>query len=246
MLSVIPLLSNILLLLAPLVVLALTGLALASVFTFGGARRNALALLAAGVFSAITGAVYLYGVVASYYALQDNAYLGNIYVGLLLVLFGVCALIPGGLVGAGLNRWAALGLALVGLAGLVGVYKSFGLDLPYGGQFVALYLVAALVMMTGALLLLRRADLLGGALGLGVFGAVIALALFAIPGALTGSRSLAVYTQFGVDRALADKPPILEGFGAAMTLLVAAAVYFLGRRRGGASHAAGQRVTATA
>lgn len=239
-------LSIILLYLAPLVTLALAGIAVASVFAFGGARRNALALLAAGVFSALTGATYLYGAVASHYALQDNAYLGNIYLGLLLLLLGACALLPGGLVGAGLNRWVALGLALVGLAGLVGVYRSIGLDLPYGGRFVVVYLALALIVMSVSMALLRRTDLLGAGLGLGLLGAIVALAVVALPALLTGSLGLGVYTQFGVDSALADKPPVLEGFGAAATLLVGVAVFLIGRRWRREARMATQRTAAPA
>ncbi|HEX8997203.1 MAG TPA: hypothetical protein VF812_14340 [Ktedonobacterales bacterium] len=183
--------------------------------------------------SAITGAVYLYGVAASHYALQDNVYLGNIYLGLELLLLGACLLLPRGLLGLGLNRRARLGLkllGLVGLVGLIGVYRSIGLDLPYGGQFVVVYLVAALVVLSGCLIALRRVDALGAALGLGVFGAALALALFALPSALTGTHGLGVYTQLGVDNDLADKPPILEGFGAALTLLVGVAVFLAARR----------------
>jgi hypothetical protein len=213
--------------------LALAVVALMSLFAFGGAQRNALALLATGVYCVITGAVYLYGVAASYYALQDNAYLGNIYLGLLLLLVGAPVLLAGGLAGAGLPRWAAVGLSLVGLAGLVGVYRSIGLDLPYGGQFVIAYLALALVVMVGALLALRRANLVGAALGLGALGAVAALALYTLFGVLFDGGSLAVYLQFGVDHSLANKPPVLEGFGALAMLLLAIAVFLAGRRGGG-------------
>jgi len=238
--------STILLFLSLPVALALVGLALAGMFTFGGARRNALALLATGVFSAIIGAAYLYGVVASHFALQDNAYLGNLYLGLTLLLLGVCGLMVGGLIGAGLNRWLALALGGAGLVGLVGVYRSIGLDQPYGGQFVAAYLVVALVVMLVTLTLLRRPEVGGAALGLGLVGAVVAFALYALLGALTSGESLSVYTQLGVDRALADKPPVLEGFGALLTLLLGAAVFFIARRNGGVARAASQRVPSPA
>lgn len=227
--------------LAPLLMLGLAGLAISSIFTFGGARRNALALLATGVFCAMSGAFYLYGFAASYYALQDNAYIGNAYLGLLLLLLGVCAFLPGGLRGAGLNRWAAIALTLVGLAGLVMVYRSTGLSSPYGGQIVVYYLLAALVVMVVALLALRRADLLGAALGLGILGTVIALILFAGPALLTGSHSLGVYLQFGVDQDESHKPPILEGLGAAMTILVAVGVFLLARRLGSSPSPAQRR-----
>ena len=239
------LISTILLYLALPTTLALAGLALVGLFGFGGARRNALALLAAGTMCALTGGVYLYGVVSSYYALQDNAYLGNLYIGFTLLLIGAPGLLAGGLVGAGLNRWAALGLALAGLAGLVGVYRSIGLDQPNGGRFVALYLVAALVVTLGALLALRRANLAGAALGLGALGALVALAVYLLLAALQGPISFAVFLQAGLDQSLADKPPVLEGFGATITLALAAGVFLLARRRGapaGANHGA----TATA
>lgn len=226
-----------LLFLALPIALALVGLALAGLFAFGGARRNALALLATGVYGALTGGVYLYGVVASHFALQDNAYLGNLYLGLTLLLLGVAGLMVGGLIGAGLRRWTALGLGVVALVGLVGVYRSIGLSLPYGGRFVIIYLAVALVTLASMLLLLRRADLLGAALGLGALGAVVALALYIGIGALIGGGSLAVYTQFGIDYTLADKPPVLEGFGAIATLLLGVAVFLVARRGLGAAGA---------
>ena len=217
--------------------LALAGLALAGLFAFGGARRNALALLATGVFGALTGAAYLYGVVASHYALQDNAYLGNLYLGLTLLLLSVAGLMVGGLIGAGLRRWTALGLGVVALVGLVGVYRTIGLSLPYGGRFVIVYLTVALVTLTVMLLLLRRSELVAAALALGALGAVVALALYIGIGALIGEGSLAVYTQFGIDYAVADKPPVLEGFGAIATLLLGVAVFLIARRGLGAAGA---------
>ena len=138
-------------------------------------------------------------------------------------------MLAGGLIGAGLSRWVALGLSLAGLLGLIGVYRSIGLTLPYGGQFVVVYLVVALVTLVVLLALLRRTELAVQALTIGVMGAVVAFGVYAILGAI-GGESLGVYTQFGVDHQLADKPPILDGFGATLTLLLAAAVFLIARR----------------
>jgi hypothetical protein len=223
------LISAILLYLSLPAALALAGVALTGLFAFGGARRNALALLATGVFATLSGAAYLYGVVASYYALQDNAYLGNLYLGLTLLLLGASGLLVGGLVGAGLGRWIALALALAGLLGLIGVYRGIGLTLPYGGQFVAVYLAVTLVTLVVLLALLRRTELAAQALTIGVMGAAVAFGVYALLGAIDG-KSLGVYTQLGVDHLLTDKPPILDGFGAALTLLLAVAVFLIARR----------------
>ncbi len=99
--------------LLPLVIVTLVILALVSGVAFGGARRNTLALLASGVYSLLTGGFYLYGMAASSYAKQDNAYLGNAYVGLFLLFAGVW-LLSVGLADAGLAKW------LVAVAGAGG------------------------------------------------------------------------------------------------------------------------------
>ncbi|HEX8983345.1 MAG TPA: hypothetical protein VF792_11275 [Ktedonobacterales bacterium] len=215
--------------LAPAAMLGLVALALLSLFTLGGARRNAMALLASGVCCILTGAILLYGSVASYYAAQDNAYLINVYLGLLLMLVSAGVMLPGGLAGMGLHRIMATALAVLGLAGVIGVYACIGLYFPKGGVFVVYDVLAQLGVVALALLALRRVGVLLGALGLGAVGIVVALALWFIPAMMTGTVNLAVYTQFGVDRALADKPPILDGNGAATTIFVAVAVFVAGR-----------------
>lgn len=243
--SAIELISVILLYLALPVALALAIIALVGLSAFGGARRNALPLLATGVFATLTGGAYLYGVAASYYAMQDNAYLGNLYLGLLLLTLGACALLTGGLFGAGLNRWLAVGLALIGLAGMVGVYRSIGLTQTTGGQYVAIFALVAVIVTVGALALLRRGELAWRTLLLGVGGAVVAFGLYALLG-LVGGGSFGAYTQFGVDRLLADKPPVLEGFGAALTLLLASGVFLIARRWSAAPGGAPTGATTTA
>ncbi|MDE3230898.1 MAG: hypothetical protein KGO05_13550 [Chloroflexota bacterium] len=237
--------SVILLYLSLPVALGLAIVALVSLAAFGGARRNALPLLATGVFATLIGGAYLYGVAASHFALQDNAYLGNIYLGLLLLAMGACALLTGGLFGAGLNRWAAVGLALIGLVGIGFVYRSIGLESTAGGQYVAVFALVALIVAVGALALLRRGALAGRALLLGVGGAVVMFGLYALIGLVSGG-SLAVYSQFGVDEALAHKPPVLEGFGAALTLLLGSAVFLIARRWGAAPGVSSTGAPATA
>lgn len=215
--------------LAPAAALGLVALACVSLFALGGARRNAMALLASGVCCLLTGAILLYGAVASYYAAQDNAYLINVYLGLLLMLVSAAVMLPGGLAGVGLHRVVATMLAALGLASVIGVYACVGLYFPKGGVFVVYDVAAQLGVVALTLLALRRSGLLVGALGLGAAGTVVALALWFIPAMMMGTVHLAVYTQLGVDRALADKPPIMDGSGAATTVFVAVAVYVAGR-----------------
>jgi hypothetical protein len=231
MLNIVGFISIALFFLLPLVIVALVILALVSGFAFGGARRNALALLASGVFSLLTGAGYLYGVSASYYAKQDNAYLGNLYVGLFLLLAGAWLLCVG-LAGAGLAKWFAAVLALAGVVGIAPIYGALSLNSTSGGAGVALYALAALLAGAATLLALRRGALLGRALGLGLAGAVAALAVYALAGALSGA-SIAAYLQLGVDQARDHKPPALEGFGLLACVLAGVVVYLLGRRGGG-------------
>jgi hypothetical protein len=221
--------------LLPLVILALVILALVSGFAFGGARRNAQALLAAGAFSLLTGGYYLYGLSASYYAKQDNAYLGNIYVGLLLLLAGVWMLSIG-LAGVGLSRWLAVVLVVAGIVGIVPVYSALSLSSTTGGTGVALYALVALVVVAVALLALRRGALLGRALGLGLASTVMALGVYAVVGVVSNT-SFAAYLQPGVDQLVGHKPPVVEGFSLLACVIAVVAAYFIGRRGGGGQDA---------
>lgn len=219
----------------PLVIVALVILALISGFAFGGARRNAQALLAAGIFSLLTGGFYLYGLSASYYAKQDNAYLGNIYVGLLLLLAGVWMLSIG-LAGAGLSRWLATVLVVAGVAGMVPVYSALSLSSTTGGTGVALYALVALVVAAVALLALRRGALLGRVLGLGLASTVMTLGVYSVVGVISGA-SLAAYLQPGMSQLAAPKPPVVEGFSLLACVIAGVAAYLMGRRGGGGQDA---------
>ncbi len=229
--NIVSVISIILFYLLPLMIVALVILALVSGFAFGGARRNTLALLASGIFCLLTGGFYLYGFAASYYAKQDNAYLGNIYIGLPLLLSGVL-LLSVGLAGAGLRRWLAGALALAGIAGVIPLYGTLPLASQAGGVGVALYILGALLAAALALLALGRGALLARGLGLGLAGAVAALAIYIVVGLISGA-SFAAYLQFGVDQALSHKPPALEGFGLLACALAGLAVYFAGWRGDG-------------
>lgn len=217
--------------LLPLGIVALIILALVSGGAFGGARRNTLAVLATGIFSLLTGGFYLYGMTSSLYAKQDNAYLGNVYIGLLLLLAGSW-LLSVGLADAGLAKWLALALAVAGVAGIIPIYGALSSSSNAGGAGVALYALGALLAVMAALLMLGRGGLLGRALGLGLAGAIVALAVYAVVGMVSGA-SLAAYLQLGVDPSLAHKPPVLEGFGLLACVAAGLAVYFAGRRGGG-------------
>ena len=147
MLDIVGVISIALFYLLPLVMVALVILALVSGVAFGGARRNTLALLASGVYSLLTGGFYLYGMAASSYAKQDNAYLGNAYVGLFLLLAGVW-LLSVGLADAGLAKWLVASLALAGIAGIVPIYGALSVNSTAGGAGVAPYALGALLALT--------------------------------------------------------------------------------------------------
>ena len=215
-----------------LAVPALLILALISGLVFGGAQRNAQALLASGVFSLLTGGFYLYGLASSYFAKQDNSYLGNGLLGLLFLAGGV-GLVSAGLAGAGAPKWATIGLGLAGLVGVVPLYGALPLESNAGGVGIALYVALGLLAGAVGLLALRRRPLLGRALGLGVTGAVVALVIYALVGLASGAN-LAAYAQSGVDQALGHKPPVLEGFSLLAWFICGLAVYLFGRRAGGA------------
>lgn len=222
-----------------LAVPALVIFALVSGLAFGGARRTALAQLASGVYSLLTGGFYLYDQAASQFAKQDNAYLGNALLGLLLLVAGVW-LLSVGLVGVGLPRWLAAVLALAGIAGVVPLYGTLQLASSAGALGVALYVAAGLLIGVGALLALRRSALARRALGLGLVAALVALGGFALVGLASG-QSIAAYLALGVDGALAHKPPVLEGFGLLAWVLCGVAVYLWGLRAGGARRGGGAR-----
>ncbi|HEU0025654.1 MAG TPA: hypothetical protein VFQ25_00940 [Ktedonobacterales bacterium] len=221
--------------LLPLVIVALVIVALVSGFAFGGARRNAQALLTAGLFSLLTGGFYLYGLTASYYAKQDNAYLGNIYVGLLLLLAGVWMLSVG-LAGAGLAKWLAGALSVAGIVGVVPIYGSLSLSSTMGGVAVALYVVVGLAVVAVALLALRRGALLGRALALGLASTVMTLGVYGVVGVVSG-RSLVAYLQPGVDQLVGHKPPTVEGFSLLACVIAGVAAYLIGRGGGGGREA---------
>jgi hypothetical protein len=217
------------------VIVALVIVALVSGFAFGGARRNAQALLAAGLFSLLTGGFYLYGLTASYFAKQDNAYLGNIYVGLLLLLAGVWMLSVG-LAGAGLARWLAAALSAAGVVGIIPIYQSLSLSSTTGGMGVAIYALAALVVVAVALLALRRGALLARALRLGLTSTVMTLGVYSVIGVISGA-SLAAYLQPGMNQLVAPKPPAVEGFSLLACVIAGVAAYLIGRRGGGGQDA---------
>lgn len=230
MLDIVGAISIALFYLLPLVMVALVILALVSGVAFGGARRNTLALLASGVYSLLTGGFYLYGMAASFYAKQDNAYLGNAYVGLFLLLAGVW-LLSVGLADAGLAKWLAASLGLAGIVGIIPLYSALSVGSTAGGAGVALYALGALLALTAGLLALGRGALLGRTLGLGLAGVVAAVGFYALIGLISGA-SLGAYLQLGVDQSLGHKPPVLEGFSLLACVLAGVAVYLLGRRGG--------------
>lgn len=228
MVNIIGVISIALFIALPIAIVTLITGALVSGVAFGGARRNTRSILAVGVFSLLTGGVYLYGMAASYYAKQDNAYLGNFYIGLILLLAGVW-LLSVGLACAGMSKWLAGLLALAGVAGIIPIYDALQVESIAGGSGIALYVAGALLATVAALLVIGRGALLTRALGLGLAGMVGAGAVFALAGALTGG-SFAAYSQVGVDLSLASKPPVLEGFGMLACAVAGVVVYCAGRR----------------
>lgn len=96
-------------------ILLLLWLVLTPLWSWGGARRNALGLLPAGALYLAAGALFMYVPLINVYARMDNAYLGNGFGGLVLALLGV-TLLAESLVGYDIPWWGALLCWLAALA----------------------------------------------------------------------------------------------------------------------------------
>ncbi len=216
----------------PLFILGASIMALAALFAFGGARRNAVAHLATGSYMLLFGAILLAGLASSYYARQDNAYFFNLAVGAWYLLIG-STLTIGALAGFGLNGWGAAALCVLNLVVLYlyfAVSRPFTLAAPNGGAPIVIYAVALValallfVASRGAWRRLRVVLKLTGA------ALLLTLVFYALNG------NLGVYAHLAEnDHGLTAKPPILgEGVLGLIALLlctVAPVVLFLLGRR---------------
>lgn len=196
--------------------------ALLSLWLFGGARRNGLALFATGFFCLVTGALFQAPFYASAYAQQDNAYLDNIFVGWWFMALGVSLLI-GSLAGFGVNRWLALALwALVTAAGfyLGGLGKLLALS---GGTPYVLYagvvvgLIAVLLLMRGQRLALVKGVLLGGT------AAAAVLVLYGF-----GRQEIIIFGYSGLNAGF-YKPPFVDFPEIIASLALGVALFLVAR-----------------
>lgn len=206
--------------------LAIGGIvALLSLWLFGGARRNGLALLSTGIFCLVTGALFQAPFYASAYAQQDNAYLDNIYVGWWFMVLGA-SLLMGSLVGFGVNRW--LMLALWALAAATGFYlgglgKLLALS---GGTPYVLYaavvvgLVAVLLLVRGHWLALVKGVLLGGP------AAAAVLVLYGF-----GRQEIIIFGYSGLDAGF-YKPPFVDFPEIVASLALGVALFLAARAWG--------------
>jgi hypothetical protein len=80
---------------------------LSSLWLWGGARRNALGLLAAGALLLVSGTLFIHVAVINAYARMDNAYLSNGLLGGFLVIAGATVLVDC-LMGYGVRGWLVL------------------------------------------------------------------------------------------------------------------------------------------
>lgn len=202
----------------------LAGIALLlTLFLFGGTRRNALALLATGLLTLVTGTVFLAALNVAAYAKQDNAYLLNIFVGGGFILLS-CIVLMGSLAGYGLNRWLAfvLGAIAVVAAGYATILGT-PLDSTSGGTTLVLF-GAALLAVVAAILLLRQRWL---ALGKGVLLSGLAAAgVLVIYG--VGRQNILLLGASGLNDGV-YKPPFVDWPEMLAALIAGAAIFLLAR-----------------
>lgn len=210
---------------ALVVALVMPGLlGIIAIFTFGGARRNAFGLLAAGTFAVAVSALLLAGLYSSYFAKQDNAFLGNGAFAAWYLFTGTTMLV-GSLVGLGLNRWVGVVLFVTSVWVQFHIPVGASVESPEGGGPMLLY--AGICIGACVLFAVVRGQWLAALIGL--LTAAVATALVM---ALYGAHgSLAVYRQLGNDPNFADKPPVLSLDVAMLAVVLGGALFWLGRRR---------------
>lgn len=199
--------------------------ALLSLWLFGGARRNGLALCSTGFFCLVTGALFQAPFFASYYAQMDNAYLDILFVGWWFVVLGATLLV-GSLAGFGVNRWLALVLWVALTA--AGFYqgqlaKLFALS---GGTPFVLY--AALVVGIVAVLLLARGHWLALVRGI-LLGGTAAAAVLVLYG--FGRQQIIIWGYSGPEAGF-YKPPFVDFPEIIASLALGVALFLVARAWG--------------
>jgi hypothetical protein len=194
--------------------------AIASLRVGGGARRGALGHLAAGALLLVSGTLFIHVAIINAFARMDNAYLGNGFFGLYLIVAGMTLLI-GALAGYGVRAWIAALLWVV--TAVFGVY-----GVPW---------LAGVVRFPDSGLVLFAALLLGGVLLYVALRGYLAEAVVAVALAAAG-LALVWWVYGGGTQALIPveiidgpvyKPPVLDFGPFLICLLVATALFFAGR-----------------
>jgi hypothetical protein len=194
--------------------------AVASLWLWGGARRNALGHLAAGALALVSGTLFIHVAVINAFARMDNAYLGNGVFGGYLVLAGATLLI-GALAGYGLRAWIA---ALLWLAAAALAY--FGIPwlarvVPFPDSGLTLF---AAILLGGVLLYVTlRGYLVEVAIAVTLAAAGLALVWWIYGG------DLRAFVPVDTIDGLFYKPPVLDVEQFLPALLVVTVLFFAGR-----------------
>jgi hypothetical protein len=206
---------------------------IASLWVWGGARRGALGHLMAGAVLLVSGAIFTYVPRINAFARMDNSYLGNAWIGSILMLVGIILLI-GSLAGYGVPAWLTALLCLASL--LLNVYSGYLLArTPSVGD--TLHQLSPSLISPGSGYLLSSALILGGVLLYvtlrgDLAEALIAIALISAGVALAWQFSggdLRAFTPVASINEPFYKPPVLDFGQLLVCLLVASILFFAGR-----------------
>jgi len=162
---------------------------------WGGIKQNALGYLAAGIFFFVSGMLFLYVDEINVYARMDNAYIGNIILGVYLFVFGGTLLLAS-IVGYGIRWWIAL-LGGLGIAILIGIFNR------HVTQTISLIWNAVFIVTIFLIVAIRRR---GIDAAVAVFLAILGLFIL---WQFYGAGTIAFIPVDSVDAVSKYKPPIL-------------------------------------
>ncbi len=200
--------------------LLILALAIASLWLWGGVRRGALGHLMTGALLLVSGAVFVYVPLFNAFARMDNAYLGNGFLGLFLILLGVTFVI-GSLAGYGVPAWLAalLWLATAGF----GIFGVSWVASVTPNPSSAILIFAALVLGGSLLYITVRGYPAEAGTALALVTAAFALVWWIDGGSL---RDFTPVTS--IDGPI-YKPPVLDIEQLLPCLLIATVLFFVGR-----------------